>query len=420
MDHRPSTLAAVASGLALLLTGSPAAADDPGGLPIESLTPAHKAAFLGAAAGPEKGREKARAQVAAWGALSKQAAQDLRKLVAGKWPFPAKPGGWKGKQAPAGGLREIDVPGLGMREYYLAVPAGYKPDRNWPLAVSLHGAGGNGPDDYGWCWAKWAKQWPGFVACPSGVPAGAQWFPEQRAFVAAMLADARRHFAIDDDRVALHGFSNGGNGAWYYGCHFPSLWCGVITRGGGCPVPNLLPNLTGLPCAIVHGDKDEVIPVSHDREAAATLKELGCAVLYKEIPGGGHDPFLDKLNGELLPWLGKQRRKPWPAMVSFLNGSEKDARAHWVEVPRQEADWREFSVEVKEGNRIEVSGSRVQEMVLWLSDELLDLDKPVTVADGEEILFQGVVSRSAGDLLRWLDETGDRAAAPVARLVIKR
>ncbi len=46
------------------------------------------------------------------------------------------------------------------------------------------------------------------------------------------LADVKRRFRIDEDRITLHGFSMGGAGAWHLGLHHPSVWSSVGPGAG--------------------------------------------------------------------------------------------------------------------------------------------------------------------------------------------
>ncbi len=401
-----------AIALLLLVLGARSAAAD--AAPIAHLSHAQEVAFRTAATAEGKKQERARADVEAWGPLSLKAAVQLRTLVRTKWDVSAE-SGWVGHVSKHGGMRQVDVPGLGLREYCLWVPDGYTPQRNWPLALSLHGAGGNGQQQFDWCWAKWTALWPGLIACPSGQPAGGQWFPEQRPFLLAVLDDLRRHFAIDDDHVSLDGFSNGGHGAWYYGSHYPSLWCAMLARSGAAYDEDLFANFLHVPCTVVHGTADTVIPIARDRMAVAKMKEAGCQVVFKEMPGG-HNPFLDELNGELIPWLAKQKRDPFPLKFQMRSPVSEEHRAYWVEMVDR-ASVAEVHAAV-DGQTIALTTTGCVALHLWLDDALVDLERPVTVSWNGTTVHQGLVPRRGADLLTWLASTGDRAAAPVAMLAL--
>jgi len=49
-----------------------------------------------------------------------------------------------------------------------------------------------------------------------------------------------------------------------------------------------------------------------------------------------------------------------------------------------------FEVRVKKGNRIEIDvNDQIAELDLYLCDKLIDMTTPVTVASGQDILYQG-------------------------------
>ncbi|MCA9047630.1 MAG: prolyl oligopeptidase family serine peptidase, partial [Planctomycetaceae bacterium] len=57
-----------------------------------------------------------------------------------------------------------------------------------------------------------------------------RWAGETDVFEA--IADVRRRFRIDDNRITLHGFSMGGAGAWHLGMHHPAMWSSVGPGAG--------------------------------------------------------------------------------------------------------------------------------------------------------------------------------------------
>jgi predicted esterase len=347
------------------------------------------------------GDEKALAKLEALGPLTKKAAQEAQKKILDKWPF---------RGLKSGRSRvELEFEGT-QREYALYVPKGYSKRKPWPLILSLHGAGGNGPMEINFQWSRDLSKWKGFVVAPSGRPPGAQWFPEQEKFVLAVLRDVCRKANIDANRVYCNGFSNGGNGAWYYGEVHPGTFAAMCTRGGGNPRSDLLLNLFSVPTYIVHGENDTVIKVDHDRRDAAKLKEMGYNVVYTEVKGGGHKPFNDE-NPKILAFFRKHPRDPYAPRLKFRVPGSGAFRNLWLEIP--EGAGGNIEAEVK-GNEITVDGA--SRVVLWLSDGLVDLEKEVIVnLDGEEA-FRGQVPRRLADLVADLRARFDRTAPALARL----
>lgn len=54
------------------------------------------------------------------------------------------------------------------------------------------------------------------------------------------LADAQAKYAIDDDRIAIRGFSMGGAGAWHLAVHYPDRWFAANPGAGFSETPEFL------------------------------------------------------------------------------------------------------------------------------------------------------------------------------------
>ena len=147
-----------------------------------------------------EGNEKARERISGVGPLTRQAAEEVVKKVLGKRRFKKLKSGRH--------THEIEVDGA-VLQYTLVVPKKYTSRRAWPLILSLHGAGGNGPGEIDFIWSRHLSSWKGLIAAPSGNPPGAQWFPAQEAFVLKVLEDVCSRAHIDTNRVYCNGFSNG-------------------------------------------------------------------------------------------------------------------------------------------------------------------------------------------------------------------
>lgn len=123
-----------------------------------------------------------------------------------------------------------------IQPYAVTLPAGVnsREARRWPLHVVLHGRAAemNEVNFIHRFEGKQPKQpisWIQLDVFGRGNNAY-RWAGETDVFEA--IADVRRRFRIDDDRVTLHGFSMGGAGAWHLGLHYPDLWSSVGPGAG--------------------------------------------------------------------------------------------------------------------------------------------------------------------------------------------
>lgn len=128
-----------------------------------------------------------------------------------------------------------------VQPYVVTLPEGVNPKagRRWPLHVVLHGRADQ-MNEVNFIYRMDGKPLPKKDGQPEqnwiqldvyGRGNNAyRWAGETDVFEA--MADVKRRFRIDEDRITLHGFSMGGAGAWHLGMHFPSLWSSVGPGAG--------------------------------------------------------------------------------------------------------------------------------------------------------------------------------------------
>ena len=128
-----------------------------------------------------------------------------------------------------------------LQPYVITLPEGVNPKagRRWPLHVVLHGRADR-MNEVNFIHRMDGKPLPKKDGQPEqnwiqldvyGRGNNAyRWAGETDVFEA--MADVKRRFRIDEDRITLHGFSMGGAGAWHLGMHFPSLWSSVGPGAG--------------------------------------------------------------------------------------------------------------------------------------------------------------------------------------------
>jgi phospholipase/carboxylesterase len=192
-------------------------------------------------------------------------------------------------------------------------PRSGKPARQ--LVVFLHGYGADGNDliDIGRAWQPLLPD-AAFVSPhapePCGMaPVGRQWFPltfrdphERWTGVVGARGDldrfldaelARRN--LDDGALALVGFSQGTMMALHTGLRRPRAPAAIVGYSGMLVVPEQAAAETFKgeivarpPVLLVHGDRDDVIPVQALFQAAQGLAALDIPVEWHLSPGIGH------------------------------------------------------------------------------------------------------------------------------------
>ncbi|MSP51931.1 MAG: phospholipase [Alphaproteobacteria bacterium] len=178
------------------------------------------------------------------------------------------------------------------------------------LVILLHGLGADGNDLIGLA-EHWVESFPDteFVsphapeACDMA-PQGRQWFSLRDRNPESTLAGAQRaHVVLDrfidaelkrlglgPERLGLVGFSQGTMMALYTGLRRPTAPAAIVGFSGALVAPERLVSELAArpPVLLIHGDKDEIVPVGALHGSVAGLSAAGVAVAWHISPGMGH------------------------------------------------------------------------------------------------------------------------------------
>jgi poly(3-hydroxybutyrate) depolymerase len=220
-----------------------------------------------------------------------------------------------------------------LQPYALYVPRDYDASKPWPLVVALHGAYSNPlhnlrrvfgldnrpgeSDDEAARNLLPLPDVPALVVSPDG-RGGLMGFDGLGGDdVMRVIADVRRAYNIDPDRMTLTGLSMGGGGTWAIGLRHPEMFaalapvCGISEFGSTIPPADaplydlarldalspsaIAENAAHMQVMIFHGADDPTVPVQDSRLMAARYQALGWLgknVTYTEYPGVKHDAWI--------------------------------------------------------------------------------------------------------------------------------
>jgi pimeloyl-ACP methyl ester carboxylesterase len=170
------------------------------------------------------------------------------------------------------------------------------------------------------------------VACPFGRGTmGYQGIAEQDVY--DVMAEVKRRYPIDEDRVYLTGSSMGGGGALWLALTRPDIWAAVAPV---CPATtpgseDLAGNALNFPVRLFHGELDPAVPAENSRQWQKRMLEAGVTVDYTEFPGIRHNAWDTAYrNGALFDWIGKYKRERDPNHVHFSSRLGRYNSAYWV------------------------------------------------------------------------------------------
>lgn len=293
-----------------------------------------------------------------------------------------------------------------------------RPKRNGALFIALHG-GGEGAGDGKTATQKWSLvQSKAFVLAPTTprLVSSAWNQPDIEQWVLALIDAAKRSFPIDTNRIYVAGHSMGGYGTWSLGCRhadrFAALGAcagGVFVVAGGGDVRiarGHVPNLLNTPIWFFNSTDDpRVSPVSSQaaNRELVRLKAEGYAYewVYEEYDDIGHG-LPPKGLKPILDWMLEKKRDPYPKHVVWEPSRPHKRSFFWLGLER------DVRIEGRiEGNEVTIDAARGSQVTVFLSRELVDVEKPVTVRLNGEVVHEGVVPARLSVLLDTIAEGQD-------------
>ncbi|NIM50740.1 MAG: prolyl oligopeptidase family serine peptidase [Gemmatimonadales bacterium] len=270
--------------------------------------------------------------------------------------------------------------------YGLYLPPDYDATKAYPLVISLHGAGSNHRLNLRRVFGKSNAEGENDVEASRYFPAwedvdyivaspyargtmGYQGVAEKD--VMDVLADVKRRFSIDEDRVYLTGLSMGGGGTMWIGLTRPDLWAAIAPV---CPAPpdgtaDFAPNALHVPVRIFQGGADPVVQPLGTRRWVERFERLGSTIEYTEYPGVGHDSWVNAYaDGQIFDWFDQFRRDPHPDRVRFVSDRYAYDTAYWVRLdallPSRPAH---IDATFTADNRLEVTTEGLDGFTLYLA-----------------------------------------------------
>ena len=229
--------------------------------------------------------------------------------------------------------RETASPGLhplGLdrdRDALLFVPTGYRADQPAPFALSLHGAGGDAisglyplrdlADDAGLILLSPASRQQTWDVIRGG-------YGPDVAFIDRALTAAFARCAVDPERLAVVGFSDGASYALSLAITNGDLFPYVMAFSPGFMAPA---DQRGEPWIFVsHGIKDQVLAIDRtSRKIAPKLARAGYDVRYQEFAGGHTVP--PEIVREALEWFLGPDMRPQPVATPGANSAQESSPA---------------------------------------------------------------------------------------------
>lgn len=339
---------------------------------------------------------------------------------------------------PDGRVRRV----LGIR------PRGAPPETGWPTLLWLHGDLHAELEDGGREAIRHlgsAAARDGFLLlAPSASKATSWWSSRGEALVDATLATAKRRFAVDPNRVAVVGRSDGGSACFHFLAHRPDAFCAFLSFVGNPQVAASLGgplwpgNVATRPVYAVAGGRDAVYPAAGLRPLFEALGRSGCRLTWIEEADAGHDlSWLEARWPEVLAFWRANPREALPTEVAWTTSRPTGGRRAWLEIralDRESASRDAVEAELgravdadrgygippgtaeacfRPGGRLEITTDGVARLRIHLLEGLVDFDEDLIVDLDREEVFRGRPPQSLEHLLEEARREGP--GGPIAR-----
>ncbi|GAB4511389.1 MAG: hypothetical protein Tsb004_15760 [Allomuricauda sp.] len=195
--------------------------------------------------------------------------------------------------------------------FQLVVPENASDNNRRPLLVHLHGGASNViPDAHkstDCILHSGFENLNAYVVSPNSN--GELWFsPSNQVQVLALLDLISSTLSVDSDKVAITGFSDGGNGSWFYAQFYGQLFSAALPIATSYNTESNTGEVDpiGVPLYVIHGSEDQLFPLETTEGFVAESIASGSNIEFVVAQGLDHYSSCDMYTPYLMDaadWL---------------------------------------------------------------------------------------------------------------------
>lgn len=253
------------------------------------------------------------------------------------------------------------------RPYHIYIPESYTPDKKYTVLFDLHGGVNRKEfipeDDFTnrrSLWMDEAREKEFIYILPLG-QRGATWWDEVGAQnILSILRYVKQKYNVDENKVFISGFSDGGSGSFYMALNYPTPFAGFIPLNGHISVagaggnPVYLPNLYNRPLYIVNTGKDQLYPVKSLMPYIDGICKTAREVTFKVYQEIGHTwGYKDKEAPFILEFMKRTERELFPSKLEWETASPEFGRVVHHGAVHRGVDWLKIEKIEDIGNNAE-------------------------------------------------------------------
>ncbi len=231
--------------------------------------------------------------------------------------------------------------------YVLYIPSDYDSSKKTPLLVYLHG-GVSTRDFYSIeeaiiaenYFIHYAEDNNWLMLFPFGNIDTSWWDLAGVRNIQTQIRTLKTYYNIDDDRIFVTGFSDGGSGSFYMALSTPDDFASFYPLNGFLSVgsrvtntPSYLPNLRNRRSNVINTDLDQLYPARRTRLLMDLAVDAGANMLYKEYYGIGHSfDYAEKEVPIMIESMKVQPRNIFQPSIYWETWTPDYGKCDWLEI----------------------------------------------------------------------------------------
>ncbi len=269
--------------------------------------------------------------------------------------------------------------------------------------------------------------------------------------LAGIVAQTKKLFNIDDNKVFLSGFSDGGKTVYMAANLTATMFACFYSINGAIISSPYFPNYTNRPIYSFVASKDELNDYRSIKTKADYVNKIGGSWTYREIPNEGHNyfPYEQKILPILFEHLINTNRNPLSNKIEYnraFNDDNDFKGIDWIQIkvnldkkPNEihktdsvETFWGSgesynYRYGAKVGqlkarcfdNTYFLTTSLIDEVTIYVSPLMINLDLPIKVILNRKEIFNAKVEYSKEFMKDNFMDNFDRGQIFINKIVVK-
>jgi dienelactone hydrolase len=255
---------------------------------------------------------------------------------------------------------------------------------------------------------------------PSAWKSAKWWHESQSKNIPKIIKELKAEYTIDDDRVFIHGVSDGASGTYYFASHIPTPFAGFVALIGSPRVlsdknnthgATFIPNFINKPLFALNTKKDHLFPSSSVKAFFERVNALGGDIRFHSVSGKHDMKWLNKKKKDIQAFISAQRRNPYPDKLRWqIDAGQEFPRIHWLVLNTPiDADKPSIAEVNKQGNIVYLSSINISKVSLLISPDHFDLNREIQIWANKTLVFNQRISPDVNTLNKWYEIDKDKS-----------